>query len=319
MYKFKFVDLLCGIGGFHQAMASLGGECVFACDIDESCRNTYFMNYGIMPEGDIATVASCKIPSHDVLCAGFPCQPFSKAGNRQGFKDSIKGTPFLDILRILAYHQPKYALLENVRNLATHDNGYTWKTIYDSLTHFGYNLLPDPIIFSPHYIGIPQHRERVFIMCVRKDVGEIPPFAFNDKDIPLCDIDGIMQSDSEISKIERYKLSREQIQLLDIWDDFIRNIDGMRLPGFPVWTEWLCDINHKAINEKVPKWKRTIIHKNVEMYLSNREFINRWMARARQCPLFFGAKAKLEWQVGQVDNPSIWDNIIQIRPSGIRG
>ena len=116
MYKFKFVDLLCGIGGFHQAMASLGGECVFACDIDESCRDTYFMNYGIMPKGDIAKVASSEIPSHDFLCAGFPCQPFSKAGNRMGFKDSIKGTPFLDILRILAYHQPKYALLENVRN-----------------------------------------------------------------------------------------------------------------------------------------------------------------------------------------------------------
>lgn len=318
MYKFRFVDLLCGIGGFHQAMTSLGGECVFACDIDESCRDTYFMNYGIMPKGDIAKVASSEIPSHDVLCAGFPCQSFSKAGNRQGFKDSIKGTPFLDILRILAFHQPKYALLENVRNLATHDNGYTWKTIYDSLTHFGYNLLPDPIIFSPHYIGIPQHRERVFIMCVRKDVGEIPPFFFNAKEMPLCNIRGVMQSDGEISNIERYKLSKEQIQLLDIWDEFIRNIDCIRLPGFPVWTEWLCDVDLKTINDTVPKWKRNIIYKNVDLYLSNRRFINQWLARARQCPMFFGAKAKLEWQVGQVDHPSIWDNIIQIRPSGIR-
>jgi len=318
MYKFRFVDLLCGIGGFHQAMASLGGECVFACDIDESCRATYFKNYGIMPKGDIAKVASSEIPPHDVLCAGFPCQPFSKAGSRQGFKDSIKGTPFLDILRILAYRQPKYALLENVRNLATHDNGFTWRTIYDSLTHFGYQLLPDPIIFSPHYIGIPQHRERVFIVCARKDIGEIPPFAFNDKEIPLCNIGSILQSDSEIMNIERYKLTGEQTRLLDLWDEFIRGIDRKRLPGFPIWSEWLCDADVDRVGGDVPKWKRNIIRKNTELYSQNSQFIDEWLRKARHCPLFFGAKAKLEWQVGQVDNPSVWDNIIQIRPSGIR-
>lgn len=318
MYKFRFVDLLCGIGGFHQAMTSLGGECVFACDIDESCRDTYFMNYGIMPEGDITMVSSSDIPSHDVLCAGFPCQPFSKAGNRQGFKDSIKGTPFLDILRILAFHQPKYALLENVRNLATHDNGYTWKSIYDSLTHFGYNLLPAPIIFSPHYIGIPQHRERVFIMCVRKDIGEIPPFAFDEKEMHLCNINSVIQSDSEISNIGRYRLSDEQMQLLDMWDEFIRNIECERLPGFPIWTEWLRNVDFDIMSGKYPKWKGNIIRKNSELYSQNKRFVDQWLARARKCPSFFGAKAKLEWQVGQIENPSLWDNLIQIRPSGIR-
>ena len=174
MESFKFIDLFCGIGGFHQAMESLGGTCVFASDIDEDCRKTYEANYGIAPAGDITRIDAADIPAHDVLCGGFPCQAFSKAGNRLGFDDQTKGTLFFDICRILDYHHPKYAILENVRNLASHDKGNTWRVIHDKLVELGYNLLPEPVIFSPHYIGIPQHRERVYIMCVRKDIGEIP-------------------------------------------------------------------------------------------------------------------------------------------------
>ena len=118
MESFKFIDLFCGIGGFHQAMKSLGGVCVFASDIDEDCRKTYEANYGIAPVGDITKIDAADIPAHDVLCGGFPCQAFSKAGNRLGFDDPTKGTLFFDICRILEYHHPKYALLENVRNLA---------------------------------------------------------------------------------------------------------------------------------------------------------------------------------------------------------
>ena len=179
MNSFKYIDLFCGIGGFHQAMKSLGGECVFASDIDEDCRKTYKANYGIEPVGDITAIDAKDIPAHDVLCGGFPCQAFSKAGKRLGFEDPTKGTLFFDILRIMKYHKPKYALLENVRNLASHDNGNTWKVIHSSLKEIGYNLLEEPVIFSPHYLGIPQHRERVYIMCVRKDIGDIPPFVFS--------------------------------------------------------------------------------------------------------------------------------------------
>ena len=170
---FKYIDLFCGIGGFHQAMSNLGGKCVYASDIDEDCRKTYEVNYGIKPDGDITKVEAHDIPQHDVLCAGFPCQAFSKAGNRLGFADETKGTLFFDICRILKYHKPKYALLENVRNLASHDKGNTWRVIHDSLVDLGYNVLDEPVIFSPHYIGIPQHRERVFIMCVRKESGKL--------------------------------------------------------------------------------------------------------------------------------------------------
>ena len=153
MKKIKFIDLFCGIGGFHQAMKSLGGECVFASDIDDDCRKTYKANYGIVPAGDITKIHAADIPAHDVLCAGFPCQAFSKAGNRLGFDDPTKGTLFFDICRILEYHRPQYALLENVRNLASHDHGKTWRVIHSKLEELGYNLLPEPVIFSPHYIG----------------------------------------------------------------------------------------------------------------------------------------------------------------------
>ena len=165
---FTFIDLFCGIGGFHQAMKSLGGKCVFASDIDASCRETYEINYHLKPVGDITQIEVTDIPQHDVLCAGFPCQAFSKAGKRLGFKDEAKGTMFFDIARILSHHKPKFALLENVRNLASHDGGNTWKVIHDTLENLGYNVPDKPTIFSPHYLGIPQHRERVYIMCMRK-------------------------------------------------------------------------------------------------------------------------------------------------------
>lgn len=321
MKKFNFIDLFCGIGGFHQAMASLGGTCVFASDIDADCRKTYAANYGIEPAGDITKIEAKDIPPHDVLCGGFPCQAFSKAGNRLGFDDPTKGTLFFDILRIMKHHKPKYALLENVRNLASHDNGNTWKVIRESLQGIGYNLLPEPVIFSPHYIGIPQHRERVYIMCIREDLGEIPPFVFDPKDskkLPKCDIEDILQDDSEIPDIERYRLSDEQIQLLENWDEFISTIDCDRLPGFPVWSERLCDLDPKEDLEQYPKWKQNFIRKNNELYLRNRDFIDDWMQRAKQCKLFFGAKAKFEWQAGQVKHPTLWNNIMQFRPSGIR-
>lgn len=321
MKKFTFIDLFCGIGGFHQAMHDLGGECVFASDIDADCRKTYERNYNIKPFGDITKIKEEDIPAHDVLCGGFPCQAFSKAGKRLGFADETKGTLFFDILRILKYHKPKYALLENVRNLASHDHGNTWRVIHDSLVDAGYNISDQPVIFSPHYIGIPQHRERVFFMCVRKDIGELPPFYFNEDNIPNCSIDDILQDDREIENIEQFKLSTDQIQLLDIWNEFIRNIKCDRLPSFPVWSDCLRDLSEieKDVNiDELPKWAQNFIVKNNELWQNNKEFIADWLPRAQKCKLFFGSKAKFEWQAGQTDEPNVWDNIMQIRPSGIR-
>ena len=318
MKKFKFIDLFCGIGGFHQAMSQLGGLCVYACDIDDDCRKTYYSNYGIMPERDITLVDAKTIPDYDVLCAGFPCQAFSKAGKRLGFQDETKGTLFFDVERILKETKPKYALLENVRNLASHDLGNTWRVIHDHLEAIGYNVLNYPVIFSPHYIGIPQHRERVYIMCVRKDIGDLPDFSFTGEKLPKCKIEDILQNDNEIENIHRYRLTEEQIELINIWDEFIKGIKVDKLPGFPIWSEYLCELNPNEDISEYPKWKINFINKNNQLYLSNKIFIDKWLVKAKKHPLFFVAKAKLEWQAGQYKNPSLWDNILQFRPSGIR-
>ena len=321
MNNFTFIDLFCGIGGFHQAMTELGGTCLYASDIDANCRKTYEKNYGIKPDGDITKVNAKDIPHHDVLCAGFPCQAFSKAGKRLGFKDETKGTLFFDIMRILEYHHPKYALLENVRNLASHDRGNTWRVIHDSLNDSGYNVIDEPVIFSPHYIGIPQHRERVFIMCVRKDVGSLPPFYFNVSKIPQCSIDDVLLDDDEIEDLDNYKLREDQIEWIDLWNEFIQNIKCDKLPGFPVWADSLCSLgdNHLVKDwNHLPKWMQNFIIKNNELWKDNKDFIADWLPRAYKNKNFFGSKAKFEWQAGDTKKPNVWNHIMQIRPSGLR-
>lgn len=320
MKNFTFIDLFCGIGGFHQAMEDLGGECLFASDIDEDCQKTYEKNYHIKVIGDITKVDEKDIPAHDVLCGGFPCQSFSKAGNRLGFADPTKGTLFFDIMRIARYHHPKYMLLENVRNLASHDGGNTWRVIHDEVESAGYNLLPNPIIFSPHYIGIPQHRERVFIMCIRKDLGILPEFYFDETMIPSCTIDSVLIDDEKIPNLKKYQLSKDYIDLIDIWNEFVQGIKG-KLPGFPIWSDCLCPLEENPFYghiDEQPSWAQNFIRKNHELWLNNKTFINDWLPRAKKLPKFFGSKAKLEWQAGAPTNPDLWNTIMHFRPSGLR-
>ncbi len=313
--KFRFIDLFCGIGGFHQALSSLGGECVFASDIDKECQKTYFDNYDIAPVGDITQVDEKTIPEFDVLCGGFPCQSFSKAGNRRGIEDA-RGTLFFDILRIAKHHQPKFMILENVRNLASHDSGQTWKIIHENLLEIGYSVSEEPIIFSPHFIGIPQHRERVFILCKRKDLGEVPFFNLQPNKALKCNLDLILQDASEIDS-EKYALKPDLIALIDIWNEFIQGITTP-LPGFPVWSDRLRALDFNENLELLPKWKKNFIIKNNDLYEKNREFIDTWLIKATNLENFKGSKSMLEWQAGKIENPNIWDTIMQLRPSGLR-
>lgn len=169
--KFTFIDLFAGIGGFRIAMQNLGGECVFSSEWDEQAQRTYYANYGEVPFGDI-TKESTKnfIPEDfDVLCAGFPCQAFSLAGKRLGFAET-RGTLFFDVAEILRRRQPKAIFLENVKGLAIHDGGRTLKVILNALDEVGY-VVPDPEIVNAMYFGVPQHRERIYIVGFRKDLG----------------------------------------------------------------------------------------------------------------------------------------------------
>jgi DNA (cytosine-5)-methyltransferase 1 len=313
--NFKYIDLFCGIGGFHQALSQLGGECVFASDIDKECQKSYLENYGILPVGDITKVNESDIPKFDVLCGGFPCQSFSKAGNRKGIEDA-RGTLFFDILRIAKFHRPSYMILENVRNLAGHDNGRTWKIIHENLVDLGYSVSQEPIIFSPHFIGIPQHRERVFILCKRSDLGGVPTFDFKPQKGLYCDVDAILQKDSEID-LEKYSLKPDLISLIEIWNEFIQGIKT-KLPGFPVWADRLCELNLDENLEILPNWKKNFILKNNALYEGNKAFIDKWLIKANKLSNFTGSKAMFEWQAGKVDDPNIWNTIMQFRPSGLR-
>ncbi len=176
--KFTFIDLFAGIGGFRLALQNLGGKCVFTSEWDRYSQKTYKANFGETPYGDI-TLAETKsfIPdSFDVLCAGFPCQAFSIAGKKGGFNDT-RGTLFFDVADIIAKHQPKAFFLENVKGLRTHDGGRTFKTILNVLKNdLGYNVPPPEVVNAVNF-GVPQNRERIFIVGFRADL-EINGFLF---------------------------------------------------------------------------------------------------------------------------------------------
>lgn len=169
--KFTFIDLFAGIGGFRMAMQNLGGKCVFSSEWDEQAKKTYYANYGEVPFGDITKESTkSKIPANfDILCAGFPCQAFSLAGKKLGFEET-RGTLFFDVAEILRRYQPKAFFLENVKGLVIHDKGRTFKTILNTLDEVGY-VVPDPEIVNAMYFGVPQHRERIYIVGFRKDLG----------------------------------------------------------------------------------------------------------------------------------------------------
>ncbi|MFC2760730.1 DNA cytosine methyltransferase [Hallella multisaccharivorax] len=169
--KFTFIDLFAGIGGFRIAFQNLGGKCVYSSEFDAKAQETYLANYGEMPFGDI-TKDSTKsyIPRNfDVLCGGFPCQAFSLAGRRLGFKDETRGTLFFEIEAILRKHQPKAFFLENVKGLAIHDRGRTLRTILTHLDNAGYDVVPPQVLNAMDY-GVPQHRERIYIIGFRKNL-----------------------------------------------------------------------------------------------------------------------------------------------------
>lgn len=311
--KFKFIDLFAGIGGFHQAMEQLGGECVFASEIDKYAIETYYKNYGINSDCNIRDIDEKGIPKHDVLCAGFPCQTFSKAGKQLGFNDETKGTLFFEIERILKYHKTKYIVLENVRNLVSHDNKKTWNTIYSHLKEIGYRLTKEPIIISPHQLGIPQLRERVVILGIYDPEN-------TDKDL-VIEMPGLKsKDDNDISTIletkkvsNKYYISDYEKMVLTAWDEFYKGIKETTI-GFPIWAVYF---NGYFKDEKLPRWKEDFINKNINLYNNNKDFIDKWMDKYNYLKDFAPTHRKLEWQAGD-SIKSLWDGIIQFRPSGIR-
>ena len=334
-HKLKFIDLCCGIGGFHYALQNLGHECVMASDINEKCRTNYEINHKIKPLGDLTKIDIKTIPNFDILCAGFPCQPFSKAGEQKGFEDK-RGNIFFEICKIIKYHNPKYLILENVRNLASHDSGNTWEVIKASIDKLNYYTYEKPVILNTLYFGVPQSRERVVIMCKRKDLGELPKLpSISKTNIKSTTLEDIVVEHAN----EKYNLSGKLKETEKIWSNFldICASNNITIPRYPIWTDWWDsdgnntkvtkyndkiskDENEKKIKkaqqdfyEKYKNW----IDKNREFYNTNIDILKPWLIESRKIKLWLGAVRKMEWQTG-TDNLNMNQTLWSPRGSGIR-
>ncbi|MFN8672704.1 MAG: DNA (cytosine-5-)-methyltransferase [Candidatus Sericytochromatia bacterium] len=204
--KYKFIDLFSGIGGFHLALSSFGAKCVFASEIDKYAQKNYFENFGILPKGDITKINEDEIPQHDILCAGFPCQAFSISGKQLGFEDS-RGTLFFEIARITKYHKPKILFLENVSNFEKHDEQNTLKRVIKILESLNYKVYYK-VLNSSHF-GIPQNRERIYILGFRKDI-LLEEFKFPNPPMIPIKLKNILLDDSEI---QEFIINRDDIEL----------------------------------------------------------------------------------------------------------
>lgn len=353
----QFIDLFAGLGGFHLALEGMGHECVFASELKDDLRKIYNVNFPNTPiYGDITQINPAEIPPHDVLCAGFPCQPFSQAGKRQGFADEKeRGNLFDNICEIVDEHKPRFIFLENVSNLKGHDKGNTWKTIKQKLDDLDYWV--DAEILSPHQFGIPQHRRRIYIVCVRKDYNTLDAFHFPEPQRELeSDITTII--DSNETKVQ--KLKPDTRNQLSVWQEFIDLTlkHGDKIPTFPIWAmEFGADYEFEQtppafqtieqLQGRKGKLGKPIIGSTVEELVKqlpnyaqtakdekgfpnwkiryiqqNRDFYKKhksWLDNwIKKIERFDNSHLKLEWNCGQNTSPIIETKIVQFRASGIR-
>ncbi len=246
----KFIDLFAGLGGFHKALQQLGHECVFASEIDDELRALYRVNFPDATDkvwGDIREFKH-KVPRHDILCAGFPCQPFSKSGAQHGILDQTRGTLFHEILDILKVHEPEYVLLENVGNFERHDSGQTWKIVRESLDALGYEVRGTEHVtsggsglLSPHHLGYPHTRERFFIVGRR---GKLParPFPPVNRH-SITSLNDIVEPADELSHADKREtqLSLSHRECIEHWNALLATLpeNDVPLPSFPLWSDEL--------------------------------------------------------------------------------
>lgn len=340
----KFADLFSGLGGFHVGLSKLGMQCIFASELDDELRKLYQNNFGFLPEGDIRGVDEKNIPPHDVLCAGFPCQPFSVAGKKRGAACPSSGKLINDVLRIAAHHLPNFIMLENVPNILTIQNGEFWAYIRESLGDLGYEV--DYRIYSPHEFGIPQKRNRVFVVASRVGLGHFDwPTAKSGSSKSIKDL--INPDAGNVRKIEPAKL-----EVLQKWQQLLSKIGktsylsivvpefgatypldglgklsldeirkfkgafGQSLYECETWNDVYACLPHytRGNTDKIPEWLLASLVYSRELYTQHKNFIDGWKA---DFPQNHNSWQKLEWR-GLKGTINIWDHIIQFRASGIR-
>lgn len=356
----RFIDLFAGIGGFHVALQEQGHECVFASELQVDLREYYKKNFDEVDSdyviGDIHNYPIEKIPEHDILCAGFPCQPFSQAGKMQGLNDPKNGNHFEKITSILDYHEPTYLILENVHTIEGHDEGRTWQIIKKELSvHYEIDMR----VLSPHQFGIPQHRKRIYIVGKRRDKGGLNDFNFN--------FNGSFKKTSHIKSIiepnpnQTIVLKDTTKRHLSVWQEFLNHLKPSEVPRFPIWTlEFGADYPYESkptykysmkdlkvykgsfgqtiegnsksevlaclpsyVREGRGKWKskKTFPGWKIQYIKKNREFYKKhkeWLDPwLKKIKNWELSHQKFEWNCGEVEL-TLKDKIIQFRPSGIR-
>jgi DNA (cytosine-5)-methyltransferase 1 len=242
----KFIDLFAGLGGFHIALEALGHDCVFASELDDELRSLYQRNFPGSAKYLVGDIRShrLQVPPHDILCAGFPCQPFSKSGFQDGQFDT-RGTLFHDIVAILKEHQPKYVLLENVGNFEQHDGGRTWQVAKGKLQRLGYTVLATEHVksgghglLSPHHLGYPHTRERFYAVCARGPLSsDVLPLPDRKR---KTDVRRYLQRASELTDqdLAETKLTAQQISCIEHWNTLHKALaSGQEFPSFPLWSD----------------------------------------------------------------------------------
>lgn len=341
----RFIDLFCGLGGFHAALSSLGAKCVFASEINPALVDVYERNHGLRPSGDIRATHS-SIPPHDILCAGFPCQPFSKAGEQLGFDCPQWGDLFDFVLLVLQQHKPRLILIENVPNLMYHDSGKTWRKIEARLREAGYDVRSKKI--SPLDFGVPQGRDRAIIVGRQKSLGS---FDWPEKEVKQVDLRTLLDR----CPSEARPLSAQYVEYLAAWQRLLAKLPkGTNLSRFPIWAaEFGADYPFEGavplsraprdlrtkkgafgvplstqldqvaeglppyarnLTGEFPSWKQEYIRSNRTFYSDHKDLIDEWLPNILKFPHSF-QKLEWNWKAGPLD---IYEGLVQFRASGIR-
>jgi DNA (cytosine-5)-methyltransferase 1 len=353
--RFEFVDLFAGLGGFHIALEGLGGKAVFAAEWDKDLSALYKKNYGLEPWGDVNTLTdvASQIPDHDVLTAGFPCQPFSKAGEQLGFKHTLQGQLFFKVLEVLDKKRPSHFILENVPNILRHNGGRTLAEMKKLLRSLNYEVHIEK--FSPHHFGIPQIRERAYFVGSLHGLAD---FEWPQKHLGSTDIRDVLDIGAESTR----PVPEQTLRAIDAWDDFLHSAPAdVKLPSFPIWSMEFAatypfaeatpaalqaELGARALDPyrgsfgrplkgldeedqrnslpshgrrleyRFPQWKIDFLRQNRAFYSENRSWIDPWLGRTKIWELPSSLQ-KFEWNA-QGGERAMKHYVIQVRASGVR-
>lgn len=310
----NYIDLFCGIGGFHQALDKLGCKCVLACDIDKACRENYTSNFGIEPLSDVRKIDPNEIEGDiDIICAGFPCQAFSNAGKKKMFDDK-RGILFDEIIRIANVKTPKFMFLENVKHILKVGDKKVIQYIKEKLNENNYHLQLFEI--SPHHYGIPQQRERVYFVCVRKDV-------YNGLDIVLPPKIKSFKLEDFLDKKDKvdpkYFVDGDVLRCLNAWEEMIKIFP----PGEKISPVIMINEHYNGHTQEefdnYAEWRKGYITANKPLIAKYKPHWDTWYEKHKDILQRREIYGKLEWQAGNIkENDSIFNYFIQIRQSGIR-